>query len=197
MDYDECCALLILKELFPDKYGSLRLADKPDLQGDDIGVEVTKAGEKETYEAINNWVIACHSDDESRKQHSIERMKQLGVEYTGGFQVWPGVVPKFLYIKQAVDAKISKLEKGGYYVFSKYELFIFTDTWMTDQIICEACEYFAKVSVYQYFSIIYILEEGSKLHVFDETAHIIREIEISEQTERNIRAWEMVNVTEK
>ncbi len=52
IDYDECCALLILKELFPERYTDLVLDDKPDLQGRKIGIEVTIAIERDHQEAV-------------------------------------------------------------------------------------------------------------------------------------------------
>lgn len=52
LDYDECCALLVLKELFPDRYSTLEILDKPDLQGVNVGVEVTIANIKELGESL-------------------------------------------------------------------------------------------------------------------------------------------------
>ena len=60
LDYDECCALLTLKELFPEQYSELILDDKPDLQGREVGIEVTIAGDRKHQEALSNWVKAYH-----------------------------------------------------------------------------------------------------------------------------------------
>lgn len=68
LDYDECCALLVLKELFPDRYNTLEISDKPDLQGVNVGVEVTIADDKNHQEALKNWVKAYHCDDEKKAE---------------------------------------------------------------------------------------------------------------------------------
>ena len=43
LDYYECVAKITLEDLFPDRYQDLKVLDKPDLQGKEIGIEVTKA----------------------------------------------------------------------------------------------------------------------------------------------------------
>lgn len=73
LDYDECCALLILRELFPDRYSTLEIDDKPDLQGLKVGVEVTIADDRNRQEALNNWIKACYCDDEKKRKYYIER----------------------------------------------------------------------------------------------------------------------------
>ena len=55
LDYDECCAKLTLEELFPERYAQLTLADKPDLQGQDVGIEVTVANDPKMQEALNKY----------------------------------------------------------------------------------------------------------------------------------------------
>ena len=67
LDYDECCAKLILEELFPNRYHNLLLADKPDLQGTNVGIEVTIANDSKMQEALNNWVKAYNCSDEKKK----------------------------------------------------------------------------------------------------------------------------------
>ncbi|MBQ9304502.1 hypothetical protein, partial [Butyrivibrio sp.] len=192
IDYDECCALLILKELFPKEYSTLVIADKPDLQGNDVGIEVTIAGNKKHLEAFNICVKANNSDNLEKKHYYIERLKQLGIKYTDGFQVWPGVKPSYEYVKKAVESKVKKLNSGGYKHFDRYELFIFTDTWMTESIITEAMSHFCNASVFDSYKKIFVLEKGYKLHVFTDTGCQIIEIDISEQSERNIRARRIV-----
>ncbi len=54
LNYDECCAKLILEELFPKRYHKLALSDKPDLQGEEVGIEVTIANNQKMEEARNN-----------------------------------------------------------------------------------------------------------------------------------------------
>ena len=73
LDYDECCAKLILEELFSKRYGQLTLADKPDLQGDGVGIEVTIANDPKMQEALGNWEKAYWDTDERKKAHHIKK----------------------------------------------------------------------------------------------------------------------------
>ena len=197
LDYDECCALLVLKELFPDRYSTLEISDKPDLQGVNVGVEVTIADDKNHKEALNIWVKACHCDGAKKRKYYIERMKQLGVTYTGGIQAWPGQVPSLKYVKESIHAKIRKLKAGNYKRFLNDELFIFTDTWMHETLLNEAEKFLADNKVFEFFSRVYILEQGSNLHIFEENYYKIVIIDVSEQTDRNIRARRIVEQAEE
>lgn len=197
LDYDECCALLVLKELFPDRYSTLEISDKPDLQGVNVGVEVTIADDRNHKEALNNWVKAYHCDDEKKREHYIERMKQLGVTYTGGIQAWPGQVPSLKYVKESIHAKIRKLKAGNYKRFLNDELFIFTNTWMHQTLLNEAEKFLADNKVFEFFSRVYILEQGSNLHIFEENDYKKVIIDVAEQTDRNIRARRIVEQAEE
>ena len=197
LHYDECCALLVLKELFPDRYSKLEISDKPDLQGVNVGVEVTIADDRNHQEALNNWVKAYHCDDEKKRENYIECMKQLGVTYTGGIQAWPGQVPSLKYVKESIHAKIKKLKTGNYKRFLNDELFIFTDTWMHKTLLNEVEKFLADNKVFEFFSRVYILEQGSNLHIFEENYYKKVIIDVSEQTDRNIRARRIVEQAEE
>ena len=194
--YEECCALLVLKELFPDRYSTLEISDKPDLQGVNVGVEVTIADDKNHQEALKNWVKAYHCDDEKKRKRYIGRMKQLGVEYTGGIQFWPGRVPSLKYVKESVNTKIGKLKSRNYEEFPSYELFIFTDTWMHENILTEMEKFLADSNVFKYFNRVYVFEQESNLHIFEENNYQRVVIDMKEQPERNIRARKMVEQAE-
>ena len=195
-DYDECCALLVLKELFPDRYSTLEIIDKPDLQGVNVGVEVTIADDRNHQEALNNWVKAYHCDDEKKRKHYIERMKQLGVEYTGGIQFWPRNVSSLKYVKESINTKIRKVKSRNYKDFPRYELFIFTDTWIHENILKEMESFLVDSNVFVYFNRIYVFEQGSNLHIFEENNYQKMVIDVAEQSERNIRARRMVEQAE-
>lgn len=199
LDYDECCAKLVLEELFPERYGQLTLADKPDLQGKDVGIEVTIADDPKMLDAINNWTKANYDTDDEQKKRHIERMAQLGVTYTGGVQAWPGYAPSFGWVKTAVEKKIKKLRNGHYKHFPRYELFVFTDTWFWEGIVEQAKLYLFSDVVASMFKTIYVLSEGSDLHVFEteQRKHSIIKINNAEQTDRNIRARRMVEAGEQ
>ena len=199
LDYDECCAKLILEELFPEQYGQLILADKPDLQGKDVGIEVTIADDPKMLDAINNWTKANYDTDDEQKKRHIERMAQLGVTYTGGVQAWPGYAPRFDWVKTAVEKKIKKLKSGHYMYFPCYELFVFTDTWFWEGIVEQAKLYLFSDVVASMYKTIYVLSEGSDLHVFktEQRKHFNIKINNAEQTDRNIRARRMVEAGEQ
>lgn len=198
LDYDECCAFLTLKEVFPEKYNGLILSDRPDLQTNTIGVEVTVAIEQNHQEALNNWVKANYCEDENRKKHYIERMKQLGVSYSGGVQHWPGYHPSLQNVLQAVENKTLIVKRGKYRELTQYELFVITDTWFYEETVAEALQWFSDQQISKAFSTIYVLSHGYVLYIVDlkkEQWKTIR-IDINEQSKRNIRAREMVEEAE-
>lgn len=197
LDYDECCVLITLQALFPDRYKDLTISDKPDLQGIDIGVEVTIADTTKHQEALNNWSKAVSCDDEIKKKKYIDRMSQLGVRYTGGIQFWPTQTPTAKYICDAVDSKVSKAKKGNYKSFMINELFIITDTWIREEIKQQIQDYLIEKNVYIFFERIYVFEKGLFLFVFEKNNVQYIEVISSEQTSRNIRAREMVEEAEE
>ncbi len=198
IDYNECCAKLILEELFPDRYSNLLLADKPDLQGSNVGIEVTIANDPKMQEALNDWIKAYYCTDPKLQHRYIERMQQLGVTYTGGVQAWPTVPPTFSLTKEAAEKKILKLKSGNYRFFQRYELFIFTDIWYHEGVIKDAKKYFFSTSINDFYKTVYVLSQGSDLHVFETDIKQYRNIKIDtpEQSNRNIRARSMVEEAE-
>ena len=89
LDYYECYAKIVLEDLFPDRYFNLILADKPDLQGYDVGIEVTKANGKNREELEGCWVTANNCSNWAKACRCVDRMKQLGAEYNRAVQSWP------------------------------------------------------------------------------------------------------------
>ena len=197
LDYDECCAFLILKELFPDRYIGLKVMDKPDLQTDDTGIEVTWAADRKHQEALKNWIIACSSEDENIIRRSTDRMEQLGVKYTGGVQGWQNYNPSFELIEEAVKQKIKKKQSGYYKFFHTYELFIFTDVWMHYDMVKRVKDFFVITNVYKDYSKIYILSQGCELHIFKEDDYDSIIIDSGIQSDRNMRARRMVEEAEE
>lgn len=58
LHYDECYAKFVLEYCYPERYGTLSVLDKPDLQNRclDIGVEVTTSA-SENFKAAES--VAC------------------------------------------------------------------------------------------------------------------------------------------
>lgn len=134
LKYEECLAKVILEKLFPNRYGTLEIADKPDLRDTqhDIGSEVTSAGSSKDREADRLWTITNFMDESEKKARSIDRLRQLGIEYTGGEQLWPAksfcpsrfeTSPAF-HLFQAYRGKVQKLNQGHYVEMSEYDLFV-------------------------------------------------------------------------
>ena len=198
LDYDECCAKLILEELFPNQYCDLTLDDCPDLQGKDMGIEVTLSDYSDRQEAYSNWVKALNTDGIYREKH-IERLAQLNVTFTGGIQTMPYPDKTFDTTRKTIEAKIHKLKSGNYKTFERYELFIFTDTWFSEEVLKEAFVYIFDGESGKCFETIYVLSRGLTLHIFESSKRKYRSIDIdpSEQTRRNLRAREMVEKAEE
>lgn len=198
LNYDECCAKLVLEELFPEKYHDLLISDKPDLQGLNVGIEVTNADNEEHREALKLWYTMPYVDD-NKKSRNIARMAQLGVKYTGGIQLWPSFSPKFDAVQQTILNKRQKLNNGNYKLFNRNELFVFTDTWFTDEVIAKAKDFLFTENTTGDFQVIYVLSQGVNLHIFDVLTRSYRYIQIdtSEQSNRNIRARQMIENAEE
>jgi len=175
----------------------MEIKDKPDLQCDEVGVEVTIATDRNYQEALNNWIKANYCEDDVKKQKYIERMQQLKVEYKGGTQYWSVYSPSFKMIRDVVNHKIKKLETGKYRKYDNYELFVFSDMWMYESKIEEGKEFFDNNNVYASFRRVYILEIGYILNIFEEGDYRRIEINETEQADRNIRAREMVELAEE
>lgn len=159
LNYEECYAKLILEEFFPERYPCLRLADKPDLQGEQVGVEVTTAKDQKMQEAVRLWCKMGYVNDDQKSRNKA-RMAQLGVPYEGGVQGWPGQVPSFKLIQKAVESKVQKLQKGNYKPFARYELFVFTETCLVDEVLEKAKAFFYGAYVSSAYKTIYILSES-------------------------------------
>ena len=167
IDYHECLCKLILERFFPNRYKDLVLSDKPDLQGDGVGIEVTSADSEAYREAETNMVKAAYCEDKAQKALFAERMKQLGYEYTEPVQVWPSYEPSFKETKSVVETKIGKLKRGYYKAFPRYELFIYTNMYYDEKVTNEAKKFFFETLCDRYFMTVYILSQGTELHTFE------------------------------
>lgn len=149
LDYYECYAKVILEDLFADRYGVLDILDKPDLQNNekDIGIEVTSADSPERREAVKLWYTMPYVSKEKQKSNK-ERMEQLGMEYQGGLQVWPTVSYSdseiegypIEYFLKAVNKKIKKLNGEGYKSFTSYDLFVYSEIYVSKSLLLQVKE---------------------------------------------------------
>lgn len=140
LDYDECYAKVILEDVFPTRYANLLIEDKPDLidNVNCIGVEVTNSVSQKRRELLKLWYMIPYID-EQQKEKNIERMRQLGVEYTGGIQSWPSIG----HSKQISDffdtfeKKVQKLNNSQYVTLERYDLFVISELFLTLEELSE------------------------------------------------------------
>lgn len=182
-NYEECLALVILQDLFPERYRDIALADKPDLQGYDCGVEVTGARDRKMQEAEANWDKAYNTEDEQERKKCIERMAQLGVKYTGGVQAWPGFSPSINRVCEAAKRKMKKVKDGGYAKLKHLELFIYADDYIKGDLKekLESCLY--DYGIDRVFNRVYLLVCGKMFHVFDLETHSYNYIELESEAQ--------------
>lgn len=133
--YEECYAKVFLEYFYPNEFCNLIIQDKPDLYDckNDIGIEVVEAEEQRKKEAVKLWYTMPYVS-EQEKVKNIDRMKQLGEEYMGGFQVWSTISydkdidsKPFKVLYAALNRKLQKLKTGNYKLCKSYELFIYSE----------------------------------------------------------------------
>lgn len=133
--WEEYYAKTIIEGLFPERYENLFVRDKPDLfdEKNRRGIEVTSCIPSKEREVESLWYKTFCYGEQADQTKSIERMKQLGVDYSGGCQFFG----EKTYLSQldenrdnvrcfldiATD-KIRKLNGGGYYEFDEYDLVV-------------------------------------------------------------------------
>lgn len=144
IDYNECYAKLVLEKVFSERYNNLIFSDRPDLrnQRNTIGIEVTSAIPEDVKESTKLW-YQLESNTAKKPELNKERMKQLGVEYTGGVQAWPLTVyptgnfdkSPYLDILKKLETKIKKLNSGKYDLLERYDLFIETELFVEEDFL--------------------------------------------------------------
>lgn len=154
INYDECFAKLVLEALFPDVYVDLQIADKPDLQDhvNDIGIEVTSAIPQKIREALKLWYTMPYIESNQKRNRNKERMRQLGVEYAGGVQAWPGedyssvdvIKSPFNAVIKAFDKKVRKLNSSSYTNMKRYDLYVESQLWAWPDIMPNVLEHILK-----------------------------------------------------
>ena len=131
--FDEYFAKVVLEYCFPERYRDLAVRDKPDLQGKNVGIEVTNCTPKNVREgfALCRKVVRA---GERAARRDIERIEQLkDVQITPSAIVWDqgfysndltrSPLNTFL---NAVEKKLEKLNRttAKYADFEHYDLFV-------------------------------------------------------------------------
>ena len=138
--YQECYAKILLERCVPKFKSGLQMRDKPDLYCSDCdtGIEVTDIMSKEKREAVKLWYTMPYVKPE-QQERNIDRMKQLGVEYSRGVQTWPTITydngldsTPYQELYGAIKKKLHKLNNGNQEQFSSNELLLFTELLLYD-----------------------------------------------------------------
>lgn len=133
--YEECYAKVFLEYFYPNEFCNLIIQDKPDLYDckNDIGIEVVEAEEQRKKEAAKLWYTMPYVSEQEKVKNK-DRMKQLGEEYMGGFQVWSTISydkdidsKPFKVLYAVLNRKLQKLKTGNYKLCKSYELFIYSE----------------------------------------------------------------------
>ena len=133
--YEECYAKVFLEYFYPNEFCNLIIQDKPDLYDckNDIGIEVVEAEEQRKKEAVKLWYTMPYVSEQEKVKNK-DRMKQLGEEYMGGFQVWSTISydkdidsKPFKVLYAVLNRKLQKLKTGNYKLCKSYELFIYSE----------------------------------------------------------------------
>jgi len=137
--YFEYTALIVLVELFPEKYGELIRKDKPDLQDADksLGVEVTRAIEG-NYGEIEGLTSEAFYGNEAYKAKATRQIEKLGGSFDEFGMLWPTGHDNFDAIYREFDRKLQKLNSGNYAQICHNELFIHSDIYAIDSMLKQA-----------------------------------------------------------
>lgn len=133
LHYDECYAKFVLEYCYPERYGTLSVLDKPDLQNRclDIGVEVTTSA-SENFKAAES--VACKlpylSKDQSEKMR--EKLENLHVEWHPPVLIHSPEPVYFGRTIEMVETKFEKLNSGNYQQFSINDLFVYVNLFLVD-----------------------------------------------------------------
>lgn len=162
----EVYAKYLLEALYKDRYGTLLLRDKPDLQTPDgeAGVEVTSVN-GETFERLVTE-IAMSRPGRAPSERVLELCDRCGIEYRS----WQTFVIHPLPAAGFVEPFCKKLKKlnTGYAFLGRYDLFLYSDRhtledYELDPLLEALCQENQAPIAYHY---VYI-DAGGRLACFD------------------------------
>ena len=125
-NFDEYFAKVVLEFCFPERYHDLEVKDKPDLQGKEVGVEVTICTPSTVVQAFKAWYKALKYGGKPPK-------KQKDVYLEKGKLIWnQGVYDDSIEnspLQQFINSVSKKLERlnnknANYAELNSYELFV-------------------------------------------------------------------------
>jgi len=137
-------AQIVLKNLSPDRYAGLELADKPDLQDieRDIGVEVVRAIAKDEGE-IEGWLGKYPFFKGKEKEIADKIFSRYGGKFLDGeYRIfcWPVRADNFDLVLSVLGEKLKKLNEGGYVEIKHNELFVDSSILADRNMLVEALQ---------------------------------------------------------
>ena len=125
-DSQEYYVLAVLRYLFPIKYSQVITGERPDLQGEEIGVEVTIAEDEKTMKTNRAFAQYCEGINKEKNKKKIEKLQQYRLEEKndckllnsggGGIDVLEktllqmAVVRKNKSVKKYLDQRFQRME---------------------------------------------------------------------------------------
>lgn len=76
----ECYVLAILRYLYPDRYFDVVLGERPDLQGNKVGVEVTICEDSEEIRVNREFVQYCEGNNKDIRRKTIQKSGRYKIE---------------------------------------------------------------------------------------------------------------------
>lgn len=177
---------IILENCFRDKFGEIKVSDKPDLRSKTyIGIEATNCMPKDIVEAMKRWRRVAKNGG-TNSERDIERLRQLGIEYNGGSFCWnqgwysPNLDESPIrFFLEAVEKKVKKLNssKANYAPMESYELFVNSFIFIPMRQMCDVVERLKIINDKpKKFDTIYLLTNEQKLLMFERKSDSLREI---------------------
>lgn len=184
IDYEECYAKLLLEDLFPDDLINLEIKDKPDLQNQNIGIEVTNARDEGQLIAENMYSNLLN-DRVRDKEKTIELIeKEHKCKVTDWCLIGKLQNDSINLILKSFRMKLRKLNHGGYNIYKSNRLFILSDIYadekMLKEVLCEMIQ--AQTVNEKIFQKVYI-NVPRFLYVFDLEKDTYNVKEISSDTQ--------------
>lgn len=200
IDYEECYAKLLLEHLFPDDLINLEIKDKPDLQNQNIGIEVTNARDEGQLLAENMYsnLLNGRVRNKEKTKELIEEKHKCKV--TDWCLIGKSQNDSIHLILKSFCTKLIKLNQGGYNIHESNCLFILSDIYadekMLKEVLCKMIQ--AQAFNEKIFQKVYI-NVPRFLYVFDleKDTYDVKEISSDTQFKLANKARNFVLVHEK
>lgn len=175
--YDEIYAKLVLEYFMPYYFNNLARKDKPDLQGRNVGIEVTTAIPRRSLE-LDGIYAKLNSGTIKNENAALNRIEKNRGQLQNGILSHPVMNDDFENILVAHKNKLEKLNSGNYTFFEHQCLFI-TDWILASEEMCKQAldDFVNQQQNYKSKFDVIIVCVPSNLYVFNLMKHSIKRIE--------------------